>query len=66
MSCCAVARAQHLGQNGRFAQQPRDFGRATFFATGEKKIGALFSNSREAFFFFKAYLCICVCNMEIT
>ena len=22
ISCCAVARAQHLGQNGRFAQQP--------------------------------------------
>ena len=22
MSCCAVARVQHLGQNSRFAQQP--------------------------------------------
>ena len=22
ISCCAVARAQHLGQNSRFAQQP--------------------------------------------
>ena len=40
MNCRAVARAQHLGQNSRFAQQPpqgsatRDFWRATFFAAG--------------------------------
>ena len=53
ISCCAVARAQYLGQNSRFAQHAildaqhfspqagENFARL-FFAVGEKKIGALF------------------------
>ena len=52
VSCCAVARAQLLGQKSRFAQQPQRgwlravqhefFMRAKFFAAGEKKMKHLF------------------------
>ena len=52
LSCCAVARAQLLGQNSRFAQKPPRgwvraarhafFWRATFFAAGKTNCYALF------------------------
>ena len=52
-SCCAVARAQHLGQNGRFAQQQplrgwlraaqhAIFGALHFSLQAKKQIGPLF------------------------
>ena len=59
ISCCVVARAQHVGQNSRFAQQPP----LGWLRAGQLAIGALFSYFAGGDLLFKALCICCVCNI---